>query len=298
MKTTAAIILLFAFLSVRPAFAEEPQFTPEQEQYLAHAKNVWDSLDRRQGKVILPNGVATLNVPDQFYYLGPDAVEKVLVEIWSNPPGSGSDTLGMLFPAGVTPIDDECWAVTIAYEEDGHVSDEDAGELDYDELLAQMKEETRLASDERVKQGYDSIELVGWAAQPFYDQAAHKLHWAKEIRFGGQDASTLNYNIRVLGREGVLVLNFIAGMHQKAQIDSNVDAVLALAEFNQGSRYEDFDPSVDQIAAYGIGALVAGKVVAKAGILAAALVFAKKFGVLILLGGGALASRLFKRKPA
>ena len=40
-------------------------------------------------------------------------------------------------------------------------------------------------------------------------------------------------------------------------IDANVDAVLALADFNQGSRYEDFDPDLDQVAAYGLGALVA-----------------------------------------
>jgi uncharacterized membrane-anchored protein len=36
------------------------------------------------------------------------------------------------------------------------------------------------------------------------------MYWAKEINFGGDSENTLNYNIRVLGRKGVLLLNFIA----------------------------------------------------------------------------------------
>ena len=34
----------------------------------------------------------------------------------------------------------------------------------------------------------------------------------EQIKFGDTEENTLNYNIRVLGRKGVLVLNFIAGM--------------------------------------------------------------------------------------
>jgi uncharacterized membrane-anchored protein len=204
----------------------------------------------------------------------------------------------MLFPSYSTPFDADSWGVTIEYEEDGYVSDENADEIDYDELLSQMKAGTRESSKQRVEQGYEPIELVGWASKPFYDKESHKLHWAKEVKFGTQTTNTLNYNIRVLGRKGVLILNFIAGMNQKEIIDSNIDTVLALAEFNQGSRYEDFNPSIDKVAAYGIGALVAGSVIAKTGLLAAALIFIKKFGVLIVIGVGALIGKLFKRKKA
>jgi len=48
---------------------------------------------------------------------------------------------------------------------------------------------------------------------------------------------------------------------------------------------------MDQVAAYGIGGLVAGKVMAKAGLFAAALIFLKKSGVLIILGLGALVAK-------
>jgi len=298
MKNMGRLIVLFMLVMQQPLFAAEQETSAEQQQYIEWARGIWESLDRQQGKIKLPNGVATLDVPDNFYYLKPADAEKVLVKVWGNPPGAGTETLGMLFPAKATPFDDGAWGVTIEYEEDGYVSDEDADEIDYDDLLADMKEGTREASKQREAQGYEPIELVGWASKPFYDKASHKLHWAKEIEFDHQPDHTLNYNIRVLGRKGVLVLNFIAGMEQKQLIDSRIDDVLALAEFDQGSRYEDFNPDIDKVAAYGIGALVAGKVAAKAGLFAAGLVLLKKFGVLIVVGAGALFGRLFKRNKA
>jgi uncharacterized membrane-anchored protein len=276
----------------------EQQMTAEQAQYLLSAKKIWDSLDRRQGDIELLNGIVTLHVPDNFYYLSPSDSETVLTKVWGNPPGAGADTLGMLFPAEATPFDESAWGVTIQYEEDGNVSDEDADAIDYDDLLSDMQAGTREASKQRVAQGFEPIELIGWASKPYYDKASHKLYWAKEISFGDGPDHTLNYNIRVLGRKGVLVLNFIADMDQKAVIDANLDSVLALADFNQGSRYEDFNPDIDKVAAYGIGALVAGKVAAKAGLFAAALIFLKKFGILIVVGAGAAFRKIFRRKTA
>jgi uncharacterized membrane-anchored protein len=298
MKYMASIFSAALLFVSQLAFCQEDQLTPEQAEYLSWAEQLWESLDRRQGEIELPNGVATLQVPDGFYYLGPADAEKVLVEVWENPPGAGRDTLGMLFPTESTPFDETSWGVTIEYEEDGYVSDEDADKIDYNELLAEMKQSTADESEARVAQGYEPIELVGWASAPYYDKGTHKLHWAKEVKFGNQADNTLNYNIRVLGRTGVLVLNFIAGMDQKELIDAQLDSVLALASFDQGSRYEDFNPGVDKVAAYGIGALVAGKAIAKTGLLAAALIAFKKFGVLILAGAGALIGKLFRRNKA
>lgn len=265
----------------------------EEEQYLAWARALWASLDRQKGVIKLEKAGATLDVPEAFYYLDPEDTEKVLVEVWGNPPGQ--KTLGMLFPASKTPFDFDSWGVTLDYQEEGYVSDEDADEIDYDKMLATMKADTRSESEQRVTQGYGPMELIGWASRPFYDKSSHKLHWAQELNFG-DEANTLNYNIRVLGRKGVLVLNFIAAMEQKQEIENSLDSVLALAEFDPGARYGDFNPDMDEIAAYGIGALVAGKVAAKTGFLVAALVFLKKFGVIALIAAGAIFAKVFRRK--
>ncbi len=274
--------------------ADLSEMSAEEQQYMDWAKGVWETLDKQTGTIQLSGTGASLEVPETFYYLNSKDAETVLVDVWGNPPGQ--NVIGMLFPADLTPFDPESWAVTIEYEEDGYVSDDDAEEIDYNDLLKQMKDDTKAASKERLDAGYEAIELVGWAAPPYYDQQAHKLHWAKEIKFGDSADHTLNYNIRVLGRKGVLVLNFIAGMHQKPLIDENLETVLALADFDQGSRYNDFNPEVDRIAAYGIGALVAGNVLAKTGIFAMILVLLKKFGVFIVIGIVALGRTLLGKK--
>jgi uncharacterized membrane-anchored protein len=277
IKFFISIYLLFPLF----ANASTDNEGSEEEKYSKWAESVWNSLDRMTGEIKLPNAVAVLNVPEKFYYLAPKDAEKVLVDVWGNPPGQ--NTLGMLFPSHMSPFDHNSWAVTIEYEEDGYVSDADADDINYSELLVQMKSDTSLVSEERVKQGYEAIELVGWASPPFYDESTHKLHWAKEIKFANSPINTLNYNIRILGRKGVLVLNFIAQIDQNQLIEDNLNSVLALANFDQGSKYSDFDPDIDDVAAYGLGALVAGKVIAKTGFLAVAFLFLKKFARLCSL---------------
>lgn len=292
-----SVLLLLSSTAFSQALpSTEP--TPEAQQQAAEkaewAKKLWDSIERKTGEIKLGDGVATLKVPDEFYFLSPQDSEKVLHEVWGNPPGS--NVLGMLMPANTTPFEHNAWAVTIKYEEDGHVSDEDADKINYDELLTQMKADTREESKERVKEGYDAIELVGWASKPYYDPISHKMHWAKEFKIGKGDENTLNYNLRVLGRKGVLVLNFIAGMDQKTVIDANLEKVMSIAEFDQGSSYKDFNPSIDKVAAYGLGALVAGKVLAKTGFFIAALIFLKKFGVILVVGIGAFIRKIMGGK--
>ncbi len=274
--------------------ADQTVLATEQQQYLEWAKNIWEGLERQTGSIELPEAAARLDVPEQFYFLNAKDADTVLVEVWGNPPGQ--PVLGMLFPAHLTPFDENSWAVTIEYEEDGYVSDADAADIDYSELLTQMQEDTRAESEERLAAGYEAIALVGWAAPPFYDKNAHKLHWAKELKFGEESGNTLNYNIRVLGRKGVLVLNFIAGMDQKPVIEESLDSVLALANFTEGNEYADFNPDTDKIAAYGIGALVAGKLMTKAGVFATLLIFLKKYGVFIVVGIAALVGKLVRRK--
>jgi uncharacterized membrane-anchored protein len=68
-----------------------------------------------------------------------------------------------------------------------------------------------------------------------------------------------------------------------------------------GHRYADFNPDVDEVAACGIGALVAGKVAAKAGLfkgLIAVLLASKKLLILGLIGLGLCLVALFSRRKA
>jgi uncharacterized membrane-anchored protein len=258
------------------------------------------SLHYQNGRITLGSGIAALDVPEGFRFLDSADARRVLTEAWGNPPAVATTTLGMLFPPGADPLTRNGWGINITFNADGYVKDDDAAKLDYDKLLQQLKEGAAQASKQRRQQGFPGFDIVGWAAPPHYDAAAHKLYWAKELHFDKTEEDTLNYEIRVLGRRGVLAFNAIAGKSQLASVETAMPQVLTFVEFNQGHRYADFKPSVDKVAAYGVGALIVG-VAAKAGLLkwlVTLLAAGWKFLVLGLAGLGALLKKIFARKKA
>lgn len=297
----AALAAVLPFLSVAHAdSAAEPE--PAAAVAEVDEDGQWSSpeafvasLEFKTGRVVLGDDLATLNLPDSLVFLDSDNAQRLLVDGWGNPPDD-VPPLGMILPAGISPLADESWGVTVEYEDSGYVSDEDAADIDYGDMLEDMQSDMRESNAWREENGYETVQLVGWAAEPRYDAEGKKLHWAKELKFGDSDINTLNYNIRVLGRKGVLVLNFVANMDQLAEIEANVPAVLAATEFNPGQRYAEFNPDLDTVAAYGLGALVAGKVAAKTGLLAMLLVLLKKFWFIPVVLFGWLGKRLGLRK--
>ncbi|RYD76989.1 MAG: DUF2167 domain-containing protein [Verrucomicrobiaceae bacterium] len=279
LRSLFAAALLACSVSV-PLFAQEAS-DEQMAAGLAAAKKIVDSLDYQQGEISLRGGLAKLNVPAEFRYLNPKDSDTVLTKIWGNPPGRES-TLGMLVPAEVGVLEPTSWGVIITYDEDGYVKDDEAASIKYNELLKEMQAATREANKVRQKEGYGTVDLVGWAAQPRYDKDAHKMYWAKELKFDGADENTLNYNIRVLGRRGVLVLNAVSSMGQLAEIEKAAPSILSMVEFQEGHRYADFKPGTDKVATYGIAALVTGGVLAKGGffkVLIGAVLAFKKFAI-------------------
>src|SRR6185436_3404448 len=115
-------------------------------------------------------------------------------------------------------------------------------------------------------EGFKAVKLVGWAEPPSYDAATHKLYWAKDLVFGSNTQHTLNYNIRILGRRGVLVLNAVSGMDLLPTVRGESKSLLAAVEFNEGHRYTDYLPGKDKAAAYGVAGLIAGAAAAKLGL--------------------------------
>jgi uncharacterized membrane-anchored protein len=231
----------------------------------ADERQVLDSLKFESGTIPLGSNLASLALTPDFRYLSPSDTEKFLVEVWGNPPKSAEDTLGAIVPANLDLLGGAGWAIIISYDGSGHVSDDDAAGIDYDDLLREMQQATRDDNEERKKQGYESIELVGWAKPPYYDSAAKKLYWAKRFKFGTDAGETLNYSIRALGREGVLQLTVVASMDQFAAVDGRINEVLDMVAFKPGSTYAEFSPGVDKAAEYGIAGLIAGGILAKAG---------------------------------
>jgi uncharacterized membrane-anchored protein len=254
-------------------------------------------LHYQSGEIMLPNKVASLHLRSDYRYLDPKETEKLLVA-WGNPPDSARDTEGAVVPAAVDPFQEGGWIVVLSYIDDGHVDDSDARKIDYKDLMADMKKSTEESNGERKKAGYGTVKLVGWATEPRYDGSAHKMYWAKELDFGGPQ-HTLNYDVRVLGREGVLSMNAVGQMDQLSSIRSDMTSLLGQADFNKGYRYEEYTKGSDKLAAYGLGALVAGGVAAKLGLFAkfaAILIAAKKIIIAGVIAVGGVVAKWFKGK--
>lgn len=283
-KNIAVAWLACAAITV-PAWTQEGDDAPPQMNF-----------NYRSGDVVLPSKVATLRLGERYQYLDPAETNRLLMA-WGNP--STPDTEGAIVPADVDPMDVGGWAVILNYEEEGHIDDSDAKDIDYDDLLSDMRKETAQGNKQRKKMDFPTVNLVGWAKPPHYDAESKKLFWAKELDFEDTPVRILNYDVRVLGREGVLSMNAVGSMDQLAQIDADMKPLIEVAEFNAGYRYADFNESTDKVAAYGLGALIAGTAAAKLGLFAkigAFLMAFKKFIILGVIAIGGLVAKLFGRK--
>lgn len=278
------------------AVAQDQTLTPEQQKELERFRQIYQSEHPQTGEVPLAAAKATLHLGDGYYFLDAADAKRVLFEVWRNPPGGADDVLGLVFPKGKTFLDS--WGAVVTYDAEGYVSDKDAKNADYAKLLKQAQDGEDQENQQRSKDGFPTMHLIGWAQTPTYDLENHSEIWAREIKASDEQVHTLNYDTRILGRRGVLSLNLVSTMDQLAEARSAATNLARLTSFDVGSRYVDYQEGQDKKAAYGVAGLVAaGLGVAAAqkfGLLAILLLAAKKGLVLILAAGAWLSTRLRK----
>ena len=282
--------------SDKPTQAEIEQMMKEAE---AAAQKQLASFLYETGDVELKAGRARLSLPPGYRFIGPNDGKKLIEEIWGNPPGSGNRIEGVVIPKGQDLADTYSWAIVVSFEEDGYVSDHDADDINYDDLLADMKESNAQASEEREKAGYGKFLLTGWALPPRYDKANHVMYWAKTFDIDGP-VNSLNYDVRVLGRRGVLSMNAVASDAQASQIDAMTPEIVSMVKFNSGHRYEDFDEATDKKADYSLAGLVLGgavaaKLLTKVGVVALIAKFGKLLFIPLIAFGAWLKSRFSRQ---
>ena len=265
----------------------------EEMDELAYLFARLDSIEKilqyEHGDIKLQNGNAKLNVPLGYKFINAKQSQYLLEDVWQNLPDAS--VLGMIVSDSfhINSLTNS-WVFVVTYDAMGYVKDDDADDINYDELLTDLKEGQKQANLERGKLGYSELNIVGWASKPFYDKQNKVLHWAKELTVSGSENNTLNYDVRVLGRKGVLSLNAIAGIDQLEEVKKKIPAILKMASFEAGNTYAEFNPDIDEVAAWTIGGLVAGKILMKAGLLAGLV----KFWKLIMIGLVAAGSFVWK----
>jgi uncharacterized membrane-anchored protein len=284
LKTSAlALAVALAVSTAGAGFAkDDPRPAaagPGQPQEIAPAQiALQKSLHPQTGDVRIPGVKAVLHLGDNYYFLPADEAKRVLVEAWGNPPQAGEGVLGLVLEKGST-IFNETWGAVITYEETGHVADADAQKQDYAQVLKDRQEAVEASNATRKEQGYAPMHLVGWAQPPSYDPSNHSLIWAREIKIDGEPGSGLNYDVRLLGRTGVLSMNMLASMNSIGDVRAAAQQLGKAATFEPGSAYADYNASTDKTAEYGLAGLVAGgaavAVASKLGLLGGVLAFGK-----------------------
>ncbi|KLI63924.1 DUF2167 domain-containing protein [Aurantiacibacter marinus] len=260
------------------------------------------SLSPETGRIALTEADAVIDLGSDYRFYGPSDAHNILVNMWGNPPSEAEGVLGIIMPANATP-DQRSWGAIITWEPIGWVASDDARGADYDGLLAQMQADTRELNAQRRANGFAQVQVMGWAQEPQHDSVANTVSWARELRFFDGGQHTLHYDLRLLGRYGVLSMNAVGEMDQLAEIRAGAIALSRRASFNPGARYTDFDENRDMVAGYGVAGLVAtgaGVAVAKnVGVLALLLKLAQPIGIALLVLAAALVTpfrKLFRRK--
>ena len=111
MKNYFYLFLAFLLFNAPSLFAQNEDNEEDSAEIMALYLHFRDSLNQnmpwQSGDVNIGDDLATMHLPTGWRYLPVEASKWVLMEAWGNP---GGETLGMLFPDNVSPIDEDAWA--------------------------------------------------------------------------------------------------------------------------------------------------------------------------------------------
>lgn len=259
MRTTHLLHLLPLLPGFALAQDDTTGLVTDEGVTQAYVDSVEASYTYRTGRTVIADGAVTLDLPEGYRFLDGAQARQVIEVIWENPPDVAAPVIGIIMPPN-TGVWDDGFTFWLQYDESGYVSDADAHAMDHGAMMTSM-----LASDSadnalRAAAGYEPLYLVGWAAPPFYDARRKAIHWALEYERDEVEENTLNYYVRVLGRKGVLELNAVGGMSQLTTVQAAIPSLLEIASFNDGYRYDQFDPATDRAADRTVGGLVDGRI--------------------------------------
>ncbi|MBM3877583.1 MAG: DUF2167 domain-containing protein [Verrucomicrobia bacterium] len=229
---------------------------------------------------------ADVQVPAGYRFADGAMVQEMMRS--SGEPVSGRE-LGAIFSEAAK------WFVVFLFDEVGYVKDDEKNQLDADKLLKTIKSNNDAGNEYRKKNGVAPLNIIGWEKQPAYDEKSHNLEWA--IRAESEGRLILNYNVRVLGRKGVMEVILVVPPEQLTITLPAFRTLLEGHQFKQGQRYAEYK-SGDKVAQYGLAALVTGAgaaVAAKLGFFGwLALMFKKvwKLVVVVVVAIGAFIKRI------
>ncbi|MEM9646256.1 MAG: DUF2167 domain-containing protein, partial [Planctomycetota bacterium] len=250
---------------------EDFSLTPEQLERSQRFSAIEWSSGPTTGAI---GNMAEIDVPEGYSFTGASGAQELLV-LYGNP--RSTSILGALVPQS----ESEDWTLIFQFEDIGYVDDSDRDALDAEALMESFRAGIPEGNRQRREIGAEEMNSMSWQEKPFYDSTSNNLTWALNLDF--PSGNSINYDIRVLGRRGVMEVTLLGSPETYAEAVPKVKDLLATFRFTQGNTYGEWRQG-DKIAAVGLAGLVAGGAAvaaSKTGLLA-------KLGVLLAKGGKAI----------
>ena len=240
---------------------------------------------------------ATMWLPANRVYLDGEQARKLLGagKNWDNA------TQGVVLPATSRPD----WMAYVSLVDDGYISDQDAKAMDPEAVLGTYKAKVAAENPARARQGLSQLEVTGWMEAPRYD-AKHRLSscvGATMLGSKSADDWIVNCSSFALGDQGALKI-VVAGQETNYQrFRGESGALIDTIVYDKGKGYDDADLATVKTAPYGLISLMTGdanfkKVTVaqpaapapaqKLGLIALLVVYALKFGKMLLFGVAAV----------
>ncbi len=238
---------------------------------------------------------ATMWLPANRVYLDGEQARKLFGagKNWDNA------TQGVVLPATSRPD----WMAYVSLVDDGYISDQDAKAMDPEAVLGTYKAKVAAENPARARQGLSPLEVTGWMEAPRYD-AKHRLSsclGATALGSKSPDDRIVNCSAFALGDQGTLKI-VVAGQETNYQrFRGESGALIDTIVYDKGRGYDDADLVRVKTAPYGLIALMTGdtnfkKVTVaqpaapaqKLGLIALLIVYALKFGKMLLFGVAAV----------
>jgi uncharacterized membrane-anchored protein len=233
--------------------------------------------------VDLGQGIAQVDLGDGYAFAGPADTRRLLAEMGNT---VDNTEVGLVRPTG----DDQDWLMIFEYKPEGYVKDKDKDEIDKNAILKSYQDGTEAGNKNRKEKGLPGLHVTGWFEEPHYDRHTHNLVWALQAR-SDDGSEVVNYNVRVLGREGYMSLTLVDEPSKLSASKPQVETILSTFSYKKGKSYAEWVPG-DKVATYGLTALVAGGAGAaavKLGLFAGLMKVLAKGGKAIAVGLAALA---------
>jgi len=268
VAVVAAVVLA---IGARGVYAQEDQLTAEQQQMLQR----FASIQWTKGPTTARIGtMAEIQIPEGYQFASSSDAQ-TLLELYGNP--RNPNILGAIVPLA----EDSDWTLIFKFDAIGYVKDADQEAIDADEILSSFQSGLPEMNAARRAIGADQCSSISWMEKPFYDPQTNNLTWA--LRLGFAEGDSVNYDIRILGRRGVMEATLLDSPDTYAKSIPDVKQVLTGFSFTSGEKYAEWKQG-DKLAAYGLTGLVAGgglAMAAKTGLLG-------KLGLLFAKGGKAI----------